>query len=677
MNMNSVQMRLKSEALRFLKSELGDDATLDFWNFDESEETKSLFLKSFKLLFKSGYDIALWNEVFDSVYFSALDKTDFTSEEWDFIENIKSVKKACREEGKGINNINQTIETESIKLIPINDEHIEMFKNFFDTDPDSFVNYSRLEYREFFFRCIFKVNNHHMFAIKEKTMGEIVGVVALKEICDYAHIFNIEYFVFPNFRKRGYAVEASRALIDCAFSGSLIAEKETARRGIYETVNENVELIQLNTSQDNLPSQNIAKKLGFVFTGREKRGSRIDLLGTYSDLLMFSLEKAENRNDKNISAKIKALQKSPIYAMSLGSKELFHSNFWAWLMEQDERFIELFFNEDNNKELVGIGREDNHRDITVYRRIDRNNKKETPDVYVIENKLKSIPTEEQLNGYRKEVEEWGVWKCGVLTGVKAPSFELPCGWSFLSHIEIAKRIWDTAQSSSKDAIMSNIEIIKEYCDILNDICDILEYSLETTDNKFYYAVDKLDEIRISDIVKKLKAEHFLAYLRKFLKEKESELPTVYNDFELKTEVSFHNGKATIDARYSNWTDKKPHWFRIGVQIEEYQYRRLIEQDTATSNLEGLYDKFKSSDVGWFDDTYDKYTHREIFRHPTTMKPRGNKKYNKYTGDSYNFVYQYYDLFVSINENEKEYFNYEEICQFIYADLKQAYCLIKK
>lgn len=97
-----------------------------------------------------------------------------------------------------------------------------------------------------------------------------------------------------------------------------------------------------------------------------------------------------------INDKIEYIKKSPIFAMSLCSKELFHSNFWAWLMEQDEAFIEIFFKNDNGKQLVGIGREDGHRDITVYRKNDRSNHDEKSDVYVIENKLKSIPTEKQL-----------------------------------------------------------------------------------------------------------------------------------------------------------------------------------------------------------------------------------------------------------------------------------------
>lgn len=32
---------------------------------------------------------------------------------------------------------------------------------------------------------------------------------------------------------------------------------------------------------------------------------------------------------------IEDLKKNPIFAMSLSSKELFHSNFWAWLFERN------------------------------------------------------------------------------------------------------------------------------------------------------------------------------------------------------------------------------------------------------------------------------------------------------------------------------------------------------
>jgi|GEM_PF-6652728 len=45
---------------------------------------------------------------------------------------------------------------------------------------------------------------------------------------------------------------------------------------------------------------------------------------------------------------INRLNNSPMFAMSLGSKELFHSNFWAWIMENadpDKLLLHLFFDD--------------------------------------------------------------------------------------------------------------------------------------------------------------------------------------------------------------------------------------------------------------------------------------------------------------------------------------------
>ena len=49
------------------------------------------------------------------------------------------------------------------------------------------------------------------------------------------------------------------------------------------------------------------------------------------------------------------LKKSMIYQMSLGSKELFHSNVWGWLIENDKNFINAFiptFEIDNYNKMV-------------------------------------------------------------------------------------------------------------------------------------------------------------------------------------------------------------------------------------------------------------------------------------------------------------------------------------
>ena len=104
---------------------------------------------------------------------------------------------------------------------------------------------------------------------------------------------------------------------------------------------------------------------------------------------------------------LEGLNALPIFKMSLGSKELFHSNFLEYLWSLDkERFIklinilfgrEVLAEDANNYEL---SREKENFDICIYH---NEGKKIIYDV-IIENKVKSIPNKEQLDGYVKKVE---------------------------------------------------------------------------------------------------------------------------------------------------------------------------------------------------------------------------------------------------------------------------------
>lgn len=41
--------------------------------------------------------------------------------------------------------------------------------------------------------------------------------------------------------------------------------------------------------------------------------------------------------------KIDSIKNNPLFVMSLHSKELFHSNFWAWLFERNHEYVKIFF----------------------------------------------------------------------------------------------------------------------------------------------------------------------------------------------------------------------------------------------------------------------------------------------------------------------------------------------
>lgn len=123
---------------------------------------------------------------------------------------------------------------------------------------------------------------------------------------------------------------------------------------------------------------------------------------------------------------VEKLKGNAIFQLSLSSKELFHSNFLAWLAE-DENTRNIFnqimrnwlndptWNFDKNQMM--IRREYKNFDFCICERIpqkqEEKNDEEDDDssekdkagsiIFVLENKFKSIPYEEQLKRYHKKI----------------------------------------------------------------------------------------------------------------------------------------------------------------------------------------------------------------------------------------------------------------------------------
>ena len=116
----------------------------------------------------------------------------------------------------------------------------------------------------------------------------------------------------------------------------------------------------------------------------------------------------KNKNEI-ITNELKELYQNPMFRISLGSKELFHSNFLAFLWDCDKQAFLNVINyllpkgkKINVSELLGkegltIYREKENLDLCICH---TENNKECIDI-VIENKVKSIPYIEQLDEYRQ------------------------------------------------------------------------------------------------------------------------------------------------------------------------------------------------------------------------------------------------------------------------------------
>ena len=114
------------------------------------------------------------------------------------------------------------------------------------------------------------------------------------------------------------------------------------------------------------------------------------------------------------------LSKSPLFYLSAGSKELFHSDFLYWLADSCPKVFmrvmrvlagrkedQKFWWEDRYSVEAGnleIRRESKHFDLAIY----IFPKRRWLPVLVLENKVKSLPYAEQLKKYSRDAEkEWG------------------------------------------------------------------------------------------------------------------------------------------------------------------------------------------------------------------------------------------------------------------------------
>lgn len=333
---------------------------------------------------------------------------------------------------------------------------------------------------------------------------------------------------------------------------------------------------------------------------------------------------------------IQKLKDSLIYQMSLGGRELFHSNVWSWLMTQDPVFISVFFPtfDANRWGIKAIKREQMNMDLTI--ELAAKDGSENQGLYIIENKLKSLPYAEQLNNYTKKAQEQGFHILGkVYTGLRDTLTQTERkDWRFVGYSELANGIAEKNES----CLLSETQKaqIREYCANIHCIDKIITQELEKNNDRLVYpnrAELNDTAVRLQDICVKLKGADFADYLRKELR-----------DSSLKIGLSFNRKNATIDIHeFRSESDSAP---VLGVQIEETQYRRFAHLKTNNVTgitMDALFEQF--ADAGWFDRNYDNSRHpKTLFGHPTSMSPKNGKQYDSYKKDGEScLVYQYHNI----------------------------------
>lgn len=288
---------------------------------------------------------------------------------------------------------------------------------------------------------------------------------------------------------------------------------------------------------------------------------------------------ATQTNRSETETYIERLKNSALFQVSLASKELFHSNFWAWLFETPEgnnvsaaEYVKIFFH-DFSGSRIEVEREFMNMDLVIQVTDTSPN-----EIYVIENKIKSAPRKKQLEEYTEKLakvqkKSGSEIKACLLTSILEPNFDMPENWASKSLTDIADGLESLANNENDSYRKA---LIKDYVDFIKSLSAIMELGPRSNANQCYdfhignnnkdeeAILSQLSDLRIYDLYLKSGGSMLVKYLSEQLKKED------YRLF-IHSESGFNNGKFTGDFYFE---DQEKDKFRMGIQIEGYQYRRF-------------------------------------------------------------------------------------------------------
>ena len=306
----------------------------------------------------------------------------------------------------------------------------------------------------------------------------------------------------------------------------------------------------------------------------------------------------------NRNSLLDRLEHSTMFHLSLGSKELFHSNFLYWLSIVDwDAFIlvarklagvECFWwedlykrSDDRDENEIEVRREFHNFDLSIYVCVNREPPKEGSmevketwiPVLVLENKIKSLPRYEQLQEYTtKAVNEWkkkkhkkdieSLWKEQPISFVLLSLFideEFKTDCQYLEKVKPLFEVnWVKRNYNDLHDCLNNIhlgdesclnqKILKDYCQFILALHELAENDWRISPNNRFvetiypwalkeYCGDRQVRLRIDDIRQKVHYAQMEAMLKERLNEAGIEAIHASADKEKKAQVRYNTNFA--------------------------------------------------------------------------------------------------------------------------------------
>lgn len=316
------------------------------------------------------------------------------------------------------------------------------------------------------------------------------------------------------------------------------------------------------------------------------------------------------------------LKQSPIFNMSLSAKELFHSNFIAWVCETYPEQMGAFFASflglgiPTNNSISNLAREKHNIDISF----------ELGDtVVLIENKVRSIANAQQLEQYQtrpaKDFSQTATEVKYILLSLKKPVFVQNNKWKHLSYDELLKCFSSLPTSENT----YHQRLLEDYSTVMGcikeNIVDKIDFNvisiskLHTGGTDENNALSNFKEVKMGDFFQKGLFEDIANALLGKVK-KEEELENAIDSGSLLIDFGMSRAQALLDIKYKYEDD-----LYIGIQIQGEQYRRHIEGSNEEKVKKAAHCFLESTQ--WFN--------FENHQQGITIYPTGQKKFNNYNG----------------------------------------------
>lgn len=357
-----------------------------------------------------------------------------------------------------------------------------------------------------------------------------------------------------------------------------------------------------------------------------------------------------------IDVAIQNLKGSAMFHMSLGSKELFHSNFLQWIFSIDKEMFERIVNNLLGFEMkfhddFDVKREYNNYDLCVVHELEKseNSRKKTKEYtidLIIENKVKSIPNINQLKEYYYETtRSEHLLLTLITTFVSAEA--LPGNWKRATYTDLAKSIAKAVKSSKVNEYYA--EIIQDYIGFVQNLNLIAEgCSIYNTDSYFNPHYAKLSKIRINDLIEKLRTSEIAMQLTQRINDLSDKLNTDKNALQKKIhhaqslarDAMFQTcGKGDFIINYGLTHAQGLVELKVIVKSERKEKVALViqVQGDRYSHAVELWGSKKDYKKNW-DNVYGFSSPYRWFLFPDDGLPSKNgREYNKYGNE---FLYRY-------------------------------------